>query len=648
MRWAWEPPHQMVVESNVYQFMKKHDIHSYRELLNRSIQDPAWFWRAMDEELGLEWQHPYRKILETGDGWAWSRWFIGGKFNFTVSCLDKHVRAGHGSRFAFMWEGEEGVVGHWTYEDLYRWTLKAARFFRDLGVLPGDRVGLYLPMIPEIVPAFLALARIGAVLIPIFSGYGPQAIATRLNDAEARFLITADGFYRRGKMIPMKETADAALEEAPSVERCVVVLRTRRPIPWNPTRDVRWNDYVEGLEPEEYFLETEPETPFMLIYTSGTTGKPKGTVHVHAGFPIKSAQDIQQLFDLKPDDTLFWLTDMGWMMGPWEVAGTLLLGGTFFLYDGAPDYPTPDRLWQMVERHKISILGISPTLIRSLMQAGESWVDRHPMDSLRILGSTGEPWNPAPWQWTLEHVGKSRCPIINYSGGTEVSGGIMGCVPILPLKPCCFHGPVPGMNADVVDEDGEPVRGRTGELIVKGPWPGMTRGFWRDPDRYIQTYFGDWPNVWRHGDLVYIDEDDYWYILGRSDDTLKIAGKRVGPAELESALVSHPAVTEAAVIGVPDAVKGEVPVAFVMLNPDVEPREDLKTELVEQVTAQLGKSFRPREIHFVPDLPRTRNAKIMRRAIRSRYLNEPPGDLSSLENPEALSRIPTRGEPGIE
>lgn len=595
----------------------------------------------MDQELDLIWQKPYSKVYDDSRGWPWTQWFVDAKFNFTVSCLDKHLAAGKGAQTAFLWEGEEGITGHWTYEDLTRWTKKAVRFFHDIGMEPGDRVGLFLPMIPEIVPAFLAAARLGAIIVPIFSGYGPEAIATRLNDSEARFLITADGFYRRGKPINMKETADAALNEAPSVERCIVVLRTRQTIPWRPSRDVWWNEYVEAQEPDDTFLETDPETVFMLIYTSGTTGQPKGTIHVHAGFPIKSAQDILHLFDMQNDDILFWFTDIGWMMGPWEIAGTLLLGGTFLLYDGAPDYPEPDRLWKMVERHKITLLGLSPTLIRSLMQHGDSWVDSHPMPSLRILGSTGEPWNPEPWQWTLNHVGKSRCPIINYSGGTEVSGGIMGCVPILPLKPCCFHGPVPGMDADVVNENAEPIRGKTGELILRKPWPGMTRGFWRAPERYIQTYFSSWAGIWRHGDLVFIDDDNYWYILGRSDDTLKIAGKRVGPAELESALVSHPAVAESAVIGIPDPVKGEVPVAFVILNADAQPSPELASQLSQWIVDHMGKSFRPQGIFFVADLPRTRNAKIMRRAIRAKFLNEPPGDLSSLENPGSLEYIPT-------
>jgi acetyl-CoA synthetase len=326
-------------------------------------------------------------------------------------------------------------------------------------------------------------------------------------------------------------------------------------------------------------------------------------------------------------------------MGPWEVTGVLLLGGTFLLYDGAPDYPTPDRLWQIVERHGVTILGITPTFIRAILRQGDEWVERHPMPTLRILGSTGEPWNPDPWMWCFEKVGKRRCPIINYSGGTEVSGGILGCVPVLPLKPCAFHGPVPGMDADVWDEAGRSVTGSVGELVVKKPWVGMTRGFWRDPQRYLETYWSRWPDVWVHGDLVLRDAEGFWFIEGRSDDTLKVGGKRLGPAEVESILVAQGAVAEAAVVGVPDEVKGEALVGFVVLKPGVTPSEELRQELKEWVARHLGKAFTPKDVRFVRDLPKTRNAKVMRRLIRAAYLGLPLGDTSSLENPQALEEI---------
>jgi len=408
---------------------------------------------------------------------------------------------------------------------------------------------------------------------------------------------------------------------------------------WKEGREVRWEEVVSG-EPGEYETErTDGEDPVMIIYTSGTTGRPKGAVHTHNGFPIKGTQDMAYCFDVQEDDVIFWLTDIGWMMGPWLIIGALTLGSTAFIYEGSPDYPGPDRLWEMAERHRVTVLGISPTAVRALMRYGEEPVRRHDLSSLRAIGSTGEPWNPDPWLWAFQHIGGGRIPIINYSGGTEVSGGIVCGNPISPIKPCSFAGPVPGMAADVVDEGGRPVRGQVGELVVRQPWPGMTRGFWRDPERYLETYWSRWPGVWVHGDWAMIDTDGLWYIQGRSDDTIKVAGKRVGPAEVESAAVAHPAVAEAAAVGVPHEVKGEGVVVFVMLRPGYGPTEALRQEIAEAVVERLGKALRPEAVHFVADLPRTRNAKIMRRVVRAAYLGQDPGDLSSLENSGAVEAI---------
>jgi acetyl-CoA synthetase len=377
----------------------------------------------------------------------------------------------------------------------------------------------------------------------------------------------------------------------------------------------------------------------MIIYTSGTTGRPKGAVHTHCGFPIKAAQDLAHCMDVRDSDTMFWVTDMGWMMGPWEVFGVTLLGGTMVIYDGALDHPGPDRLWALVEHHQVSILGVSPTLIRALMRHGEEPVRAHDVSSLRILGSTGEPWNPESWQWLFRTAGGGRVPIINYSGGTEVSGGLLSGNVLTPIKPCSFAGPPPGIAADVVDESGRSVRNEVGELVVREPWIGMTRGFWKDPDRYEDTYWSRFPALWVHGDWAAIDADGLWYILGRSDDTIKIAGKRLGPAEVESILAEHPAVLEAAAIGVPDPTKGQALVCFCVLRPGSPPNGTLAEELRATVAARLGKPLRPAAVEFVLELPKTRNAKVMRRVIRAAYLDEDPGDLSSLENPRAVDEI---------
>jgi acetyl-CoA synthetase len=486
---------------------------------------------------------------------------------------------------------------------------------------------------------FFATIKLGAVVLPLFSGYGAEAVASRLRDAEATLLATADGYWRRGQPVAMKAVADEAVAAASSVRHVLVVSRLECEIPWTPGRDRRWDDTVPQQDERCDTARTGAEDPLMIIYTSGTTGRPKGAVHGHCGFPIKAAQDMAHCFDIHDTDTMYWVTDMGWMMGPWELFGMTLLGGTALIYDGALDHPGPDRLWSLVERHKVSVLGVSPTLIRALMRHGIEPVHRHDVSSLRILGSTGEPWNPESWKWLFETAGRARVPIINYSGGTETGGGLVAGNVLTPIKPCAFAGPPPGIAADVVDEAGQPVRNQVGELVVRAPWMGMTQGFWKDADRYEQTYWSRFPGIWVHGDWAAIDEDGLWYILGRSDDTIKIAGKRLGPAEVESVLVEHPAVVESAAIGVPDAAKGQALVCFCVLRSGFTPGETIADELKALVATRLGKPLRPHAIEFVRDLPKTRNAKVMRRVIRSTYLGESPGDLSSLENPQAVDEI---------
>ena len=496
-----------------------------------------------------------------------------------------------------------------------------------------------MPMCPELIIAFLAVIRIGGIVLPLFSGYGADAVSTRLRDSEAVALLVADGFWRRGQPVRMKPVADEAVAASPSLRHVIVVSRLGIDVPMQ-SRDHRWADVMGPRAVECPTEQTDAEDPLMLIYTSGTTGRPKGAVHTHCGFPIKTAQDMAHCFDVHEGETMYWVSDMGWMMGPWEVFGMMLLGGTFVLYDGALDYPGPDRLWSIVEKHRVNILGVSPTLVRSLMRHGDEPARAHDLSSLRILGSTGEPWNPEPWRFLFEVGGGGRLPIINYSGGTEVSGGLVGGNVLTPLKPAAFAGPPPGIAADVVDEHGQSIRNQVGELVVRAPWIGMTRGFWKDPGRYEETYWSRFPDVWVHGDWAAIDDDGLWYILGRSDDTIKIAGKRVGPAEVESVLVEHPRVLEAAAIGVPDELKGQALVCFCVLRPEPnQPDPTFDNYLKAMVAEKLGKPLRPERIHFVTDLPKTRNAKVMRRVIRAAYLGQPPGDLSSLENPLAVEEI---------
>jgi acetyl-CoA synthetase len=637
---VWTPSERDEERSALGRLMRAHDLASYEELYRRSVDDLPWFWDATLRDLGVEWFRPYTQVMDTSRGLPWTEWFVGGQLNLTHNAVDKHAAGPLADRTALIYESEEGEVRRYTYRQLRHEVDRCAHALTTLGVGRGDRVGIFAPMIPETVFAALAVPKLGAIYVPIFSGYAAGAVAARLADCDAKLLITADGFRRRGKLVPMKETADAAADLAPTVERVLVARRAGRDdLPWNPKRDVWWDDAARGA-PESVPTEAmNSEDPFMLIYTSGTTGRPKGCVHVHAGFPLKVAQDSAHCFDITPESTLYWHTDIGWMMGPKAIMGALILGATLVIYDGSPDHPEPDRLWALAARHGVTHLGVSPTFVRSVMGLGDELVRRHDLSRVRCFGSTGEPWNPEPWRWLFEVVGGGERPIMNYSGGTEISGGILGCTFLQGQKPTAFSGPVPGMDADVVDPEGNPVRGRVGELVLRRPWPGMTRGFWRDPERYLDTYWSAIPGLWVHGDWAEVDDDGYWYIRGRSDDTIKVAGKRVGPAEVESALVGHPAVREAAAIGAPDELKGESVVAFAILRPGHEPDDALREELRARVVAELGKPVQPKEVRFVADLPRTRNAKIMRRVVRAAYLGTDPGDLSALENPDAVEAI---------
>jgi acetyl-CoA synthetase len=635
---VWRPSGDMIERSRLKHFMDRHRIGSLAELQRRSTEDIEWFWDAMFQELEIEFFEPYERVLDTSNGIQWPRWCSGGKLNITHNCLDKWLKKPGNRREVIRWEGEDGDIRILTYEELHRDVCRLANALRALGMKKGDVAALFMPMLPETVMAFFAVVKLGAIVLPLFSGYGAAAVAGRLRDSGAKFLFTADGFYRRGQTVLLKPIADEAVAASP-VEQVLVVKRLGVPIPWTPNRDHWFHEEAARRNEEAETERTGAEDPMMIIYTSGTTGRPKGALHTHCGFPIKAAQDMMLGFDIGQADVLYWVTDMGWMMGPWEVFGATLLGATMVLYEGALDYPGPDRLWSLVEHHRVSILGVSPTLIRSLMRHGSAPVEQHDLSSLRILGSTGEPWNPDPWLWYFRMAGKGQLPIINYSGGTETSGGLVTGNVFTPLKPCAFSGPVPGIAADVVNDKGISVRGQVGELIVRKPWIGMTRGFWRDRERYLEAYWNRFPGVWVHGDWAAIDDDGLWYILGRSDDTIKIAGKRLGPAEVESVLVGHPAVSEAAAIGVPDPIKGEALICFCVLEPSSEASKELSEELCGRVADELGKPLKPEVVKFLDDLPKTRNAKIMRRIIRAAYLHQDPGDLSALENPQSLESV---------
>jgi acetyl-CoA synthetase len=640
--YVWTPAPDVIERANITRFMRRHGIADYRELIARSTADIEWFWGAVIEDLDIAFDRPYDAILDTTRGIPWSRWFVGGSINLAHQCLDRHARSSRRDRAAVIWEGEDGTVRRLSYAHLQAETCRLAGAMRGLGIGRGDRVGLFLPMVPEAVVAFLACAKIGAISIPIFSGFGATAVATRLEDGQAIALITADVSFRRGKAIHLEPVAREAADACPSV-RHVIVARSRRgtadegAIP--DVRHIDWDEMV-ATEPAECPTEPlDPETPMMIIYTSGTTGRPKGAVHVHGGFLVKIAQEAAHQADMHADDVLFWVTDLGWIMGPWELVGALAAGGTVVLAEGVPDYPAPDRLWSMVERHGVTILGVSPTLIRALIKHGLEPVRSHDLSRLRILASTGEPWDPESWRWLFENVGASRLPIINITGGTEVGACLLSAFPITPLKPCSLVGPSLGMAVDVYDQDGRPLRQGVGELVCTKPWPAMTRGIWGDPERYLSTYWSRWPDVWVHGDWASIDADGDWFLHGRSDDTIKVAGKRLGPAEVESILTGHDAVAESAAIGIPHSIKGEAILCFVVTQPGHAHSDSLRDELCARVAEGLGKSFAPEDVRFVAELPKTRSGKILRRVIQRVATGQDPGDLSTIENLGAIEAI---------
>ena len=618
-------------------FARRHGIDEYAELVRRSQDEPEWFWDAVVQHLPIEFAEPYERVLDDRRGPEWATWFLGGRLNIAWNCVGRWaVRTP--DALAVAGETEDGRIRRLTYAELWRETCRFASGLRSLGVEPGDRVALCLPMVAEAAVALHACALIGAVSVPIFSGLAAPAVAARLADAEAKAVVTADGTLRRGKAVMLKATLDEALRDVPSVTSVVVLERLGERAIAASGRDVSWSDLVHGqpdhLEPEPF----DSEHPCYLGYTSGTTGRPKGALHVTGGLLVKIAEEAAFQTDVRPSDKLYWVTDLGWLMGLWEIMGANALGAAVVLAEGAPT-PPPNRTWALCERHDVTVLGLSPTLVRGLMPYGEEPVRAHDLSSLRILASTGEPWNPEPYDWLSRVVGGDRLPIINISGGTEVGACFLSPTPATPIKPCSLGGPALGMAVDVFDQEGRPLRDEVGELVCRKPWPSMTRGVWRDPERYLEAYWRRFPGVWTHGDWALVDDEGYWFLFGRSDDTLNIAGKRVGPAEIESALVGHPAVSEAGVAGVPHEVKGETPWCFCVLVPGTPPSTDLQDEVATSVVEALGKSFKPERVVFVDALPKTRSAKIVRRVLRAVVAGEDPGDLSSLEEPSVVAAI---------
>jgi acetyl-CoA synthetase len=605
-KWIWEPSPEFAASTNVRRFMDRLGTPTLAEFLRYSTDHLEEFWARVVEEVGIQWVEPYRQVLDVSQGVEWARWFTGGRLNIAANCLDRHRAV---TRPAIIAEREDGSVREIGFAELLADSNRLANALRRMGVERGDRVALCMPMEPEVVVILYACFKLGAVAVPIFAGFGAPAIAARLEDSGAKVVFTAESLTRRGKQLPLR----AKVEEARGAARVALI------------------DDLPDESPEFATEPLESEAPALLLYTSGTTGKPKGAVHTHAGTLAQVAKEIYLAFDHQPEDRFFWLSDIGWMMGPWSILGNHHFGGTVFLYDGAPDYPEPDRLWRTIERHGITTFGVSPTAIRMLMRGDSARNFR--MDSLRLLGSTGEPWDETSYTWFFANVGKRRCPIMNISGGTEIIGCFLQPMPIQPLKPCSLGGPAPGMATEI----------RDGCLVCTKPAPSMTRGLWNDPQRYIETYWSRFPGVWWHGDWASVDEDGCWFLHGRADESMNVAGRKVGPAEIEQAVLEHPAVCEAAVIGIPDELRGECPVAFVVLKEGCEFTAALGDEIVRGVGRTLSPVFRPAEVVAVPALPKTQSGKIVRRLIRRQYLGEAAGDTSTVQNPEALAAFRRAG-----
>ena len=637
---VWEASPDVLNATTLSRFLREHQLADFDTLLKKADAEPHWFWDALLRFFAVRFSRPYTQILDTSGGIAWPQWCVGGETNLVLNCLDRHRDTPTWQKTAIIWEGENGMQRRWSYAELDSETARLAGALRKLGLGRGDVVAIYMPMLPEIAAAYFAIAKIGAIAMPLFSGFGPQPILDRLVDSSAKAVITVDGGWRRGKCVAMKSVLDNAALHAPALKHIVVLKQVGQETPMQSDRDVWWSDIVQSQPPAAPTEMMPADAPVMLMYTSGTTGRAKGTVHTHCGVIGKNLLDVGLCLDLKADDRLMWLSDFGWAAGTKIVVSAPMLGATLVLAEGTPDYPDPGRQWRLVETHGVTLCGTVPTAVRQMMRQPLDVVQRHDLSSLRATVSAGEPWNEDAWLWFFEHVCGRRIPILNYGGGTECGGAILIGTFHRPLKPCAFGSAVPGVGADVVDSQGKTCPpGQMGELVMRQPSMGLTRGLWQDPQRYVENYWQQIPGVWVQGDLARRDADGLWYMLGRSDDTIKIAGKRTGPAEIESVLMESKLVVEAAVVGLPDALTGASLNCVCVAAANAGPLDSLCERIAEVVATRFGAPYRPRRVLLVSALPKTRNEKIMRRVVRAVISGGELGDLASLVNPEAIDEL---------
>ena len=630
------PTEKQIRESNIYRFMQKHHISSLDELSQKAKENLEWFWKSVGEDVGIVWDNPYSKILDTSKGVEWSKWFVGGKTNIYKSSVEKFVNTSP-QKMAYQFVSEDGCTSSISYSELDVKVSKLANGLKSMGVKKGDVLAIYLPMIEEAIIAILAASKIGAVQTVIFSGYSSESLHIRLQDCNAKVLLISDGFHRKGKQISQKKTSENAVVGT-AVEKLIIV----------PYKGIDSYSYSEKIIAYDKMMKVQSdvcateamnsEDPLFILYTSGTTGKPKGIIHTHGGFSVFAGHQAAYLVDIQKEDVLFWPADIGWITGlVWNVYGLLIMGASAVIYDGALDFPTSDRIWKMLSYYEATIFGISPTAVR-LFKKNEMEPLRHfSLNKIKNIPTTGEPLDEDSWWWLYEKVGGKRIPIMNLSGGTEIGGAMLSVLPGMKIKPSTVGIPVPGMNLDVVDDDQRSVRERNGYLIIRSPWPAMTRGMLNDNERYVDTYWSKFKDVWFHGDYVHVDKDNLWYMRGRTDDVINVSGHRMSTAEIEHVVISNKKISDAASVAIPDKITGEAIVVFFVANNKSEKIQS--SEIVEYVSEKIGKVAKPKFIFQLSDLPKTRTGKIMRRLLKSKILGKELGDVSSLENAHVLDEI---------
>ena len=616
--------------------MKKHNISSLDELSIKSQNNLEWFWESVDKDIGIIWDEPYTKTLDMSNGIAWSKWFVNGKTNIYKSSVEKFAKQTP-NKIAYHFISENGIETKLSYFELDSKVSKLANGLKSLGIKKGDIIAIYLPMIEEAIVSILAAAKIGAIQTIIFSGYSSESLQIRLQDCHAKILLTSDGFNRKGKSVSQKTAIESAIIDT-DIEKIIMVSYMGID-QYKKSKKIQFYDELISTQSDSCDTEImDSEDPLFILYTSGTTGKPKGVIHTHGGFSVFAGHQASYLVDIHQNDTLFWPADVGWITGlVWNVYGLLIMGASAIIYDGALDYPTEDRIWQILSKHKATIFGISPTAVRLFKKNNAQPLKKYSLDKLRNIPTTGEPLDEDSWWWLFEKVGNKKIPIMNLSGGTEIGGAMLSVFPGMKLKPSTVGIPVPGMNLDIVDDDGNSVREKNGYLVIKSPWPAMTRGLLHDDDRYIKTYWSRFENIWFHGDYVFADSDNLWYMHGRTDDVINVSGHRMSTSEIEHIVISHKKISDAASISIPDAITGEAIVVFFVA--DKKKYTNLEFEVIEHISNRIGKIAKPKHVFQLSDLPKTSTGKIMRRLLKTKLMGEELGDLSSLENPDILEEI---------